>query len=287
MTTVTTLEISDSSAESVPDLSLSSRRLILRPVIPNDYPFLYELSTSPSDFHHWRFRGQQPGFEEFVRLLHAEVCRQYMVVRKTDGQRLGLVVCYQATFRNRYARIALQGARSVQGAGALMEAGRLLVDFLFRCYDFEKLYAECPAFNMVHFRSGLGGLFIEEGCLREHERFFGRSWDLHLLALYRQQWEGRAPDIEVRIARRLADRPDMDVALSFEEFCEIFQIEFDLERGEVRPESRLVDDLGFDSIQLYELLCMVEEMGSFIQDFVLDSVVTVDDLFFYYVQNRE
>lgn len=269
--------------QSIREVTLDSRRITLRPVLPSDYGFLYEMSTAPGQFVHWRFRGQQPAFEEFVRLLHADVFRQYVVVRKRDGARLGLAVCYQATFRNRFARLALQGVRDVWGTGALMEAGRVFVDFLLECYDFEKLYAECPSFNMPSFQSGIGGLFVEEGCLRGHERFLGRSWDVHLLALYREQWNRRGPDIQERIARRMEERDGLP--LSYEEFCGVVEEEFDLEEGEVRPGSQLADELGFDSIQFYELLCMIEELGVFVDDFALEEIKTVEDAYFHYIQN--
>ena len=86
----------------------------------------------------------------------------------------------------------LQGTPELEGRGILLEAGELLIDYLFSYWDFEKLCAECPEFNVGAFKSGLGGLLSEEGCLRNHERFLGRFWDLYLLAIYRDVWEERA-----------------------------------------------------------------------------------------------
>jgi len=53
----------------------------------------------------------------------------------------------------------------------------------------------------------------------------------------------------------------------------------------VRPESRLADDLGFDSVQMYELLCVLEELDCYLEDGTLTAVVTVDDTYFNYVQS--
>jgi hypothetical protein len=43
-------------------------------------------------------------------------------------------------------------------------------------------------------------VFREEGCLRDHEFYQGRYWDLHIAAVYRTDWERGA------IARLLARR---------------------------------------------------------------------------------
>lgn len=271
----------------MPELSLMSRRLLLRPIIPRDHPFLYQLATAPTEAYHWRFRGRQPSFDDFVRSLYSDVFVQYLIVRRHDGRPLGLVVCYRADHRNRHAHIALQGVPRLQGTGGLIEAGRLFVDFLFRCYEFDKLYAECPGFNMAGFASTLGGILVEEGRLRDHERMFGRSWDLHLLALYRRTWEQQPSSVSERVTVRLSELQDGIGAspLPIEEFCALIAREFDLEMDEVRPESRLAEDLGFDSVQMYELLCVLEELGGYLEDGTLTATITVDDTYFNYVQN--
>lgn len=286
MTSDATSEQAWQNGVPMSELSLMSRRLLLRPIVPGDYPFLYQLATAPTEAYHWRFRGRQPSFDDFVRSLHSDVFVQYLIVRRHDGRPLGLVACYRADHRNRHAFIALQGVPRLQGTGALIEAGRLFVDYLFRCYEFDKLYAECPGFNMVRFTSALGGLLVEEGRLRGHERMFGRSWDLHLLALYRRTWEQRSPSMEERVTARLSELNAGNGAapLPIEEFCVLIAREFDLEPDEVCPESRLVEDLGFDSVQMYELLCILEELGCYLEDGTFAATVTVDDTYFHYVQ---
>lgn len=275
MTSDATSEHAWQNGVSISELSLMSRRLLLRPIVPGDYPFLYQLATAPTEAYHWRFRGRQPSFDDFVRSLYSDVFMQYLIVRRHDGRPLGLAVCYRADHRSRHAFIALQGVPMLQGTGALIDAGRLFVDFLFRCYEFEKLYAECPEFNITRFTSALGGLLVEEGRLRGHERMFGRSWDLHMLALYRRTWEQRPPSMEERVAASLSELHAGygPVPLPIEELCVFIAREFDLEPGEVRPEARLVEDLGFDSVQMYEVLCVLEELGAYLDEGALTSYV--------------
>ncbi|MGH9044284.1 MAG: GNAT family N-acetyltransferase, partial [Acidimicrobiales bacterium] len=167
---------------SVP--SLVGRWVHLRPVVPADYPGLYAMATSPGQGYRWRFRGGLPSFDDFVRTIGQGVFLQYLVESNSDRSALGLAVCYNADFRNNHAYIALQASARTSGKGYALEGGRLLLDYLFSCYDFEKIYAESPEFVIDSFQSGIGARFVEEGRLRNHERFMGRYWDLYVFAYY-------------------------------------------------------------------------------------------------------
>jgi hypothetical protein len=43
--------------------SLSSHWVQLRPITPGDYPFLYDLATSPEHGYRWRFRAGLPAYK--------------------------------------------------------------------------------------------------------------------------------------------------------------------------------------------------------------------------------
>jgi hypothetical protein len=60
------------------------------------------------------------------------------------------------------------------------------------------------AFTWGAVASGVERVFREEGCLRDHEFYQGRYWDLHIAAVYRTDWERGA------IARLLARRGSRD-----------------------------------------------------------------------------
>jgi RimJ/RimL family protein N-acetyltransferase len=86
------------------------------------------------------------------------------------------------------------------GRGWGVEAGALFITYLFATWSFRKLYAESLAFTWGAVASGVERVFREEGCLRDHEFYQGRYWDLHIAAVYRTDWERGA------IARLLARR---------------------------------------------------------------------------------
>ena len=252
--------------------ALSSERVRLRPVKPDDYPFLYDLALSPVEGYMWRFRAVQPSYEDFLQSLRRSVFVQFLITRPIGSDRLGIVVCYNADFRNKNAYVAMQSTSRLPTRSWLIDAGNLFLDYLFECYEFEKLYAECPEFTLSQFRSGLGRWFVEEARLRNHERFLGRSWDHCTLALYRHSWT------EHRQIR--ADRATRgDEPLSSPHFLEYIVRELGLDHYEVTLDARLADDLGFDSVRMFELLVAIDDLGVVLDESVLGKISTLGDAY--------
>jgi len=269
-------------------VALASGRVRLRIVHPEDYPFLYELSLAPELRFRWRFRNEQPPYADFIRSLGVGVFCQYIVVDAVSNVRLGLVVCYQANRLNRNAYIGVQSIPSAHRRGLIVEASQLFIEHLFTYFDFEKLYAECLDFNVAAFRSGTGDAFVEEGRLRDHERFMGRLWDLHIFALYKEAWKVRHEGVLGRATTALAEN-GLSVSgsgLSFEAFAEVITRAMELEGSTLSAETKFVEDLAFDSVQMFELLIVVEEMGTLIPDSALGEIRTFGDLHFHYLQGR-
>jgi RimJ/RimL family protein N-acetyltransferase len=171
---------------------LTGRRVRLRSIFPSDYDYLYALATSEDMGYRWRFRGMSPSPEAFPQGLWHQVLAQFIIERVENGQRLGLVVAFDANERNGWCHIAMLLDPNVAGTGWVLEAGALFVNYLFTLWNFRKLYAEVLEFNYRSFSSGGGGRFFhEEGRLKDHEFYAGRYWDLLLIALYRDDWEHR------------------------------------------------------------------------------------------------
>lgn len=264
--------------------SLAGSWVQLRPVVPSDYPFLYELTANPQYGFAWRGRAGQPTYDDFVRTLGVGVFQQFLVTTVDGRRRLGLVLCYQADFRNRHAYLAMQAVPEVTSRGWVLQAGGLFVNYLFSCFDFEKLYAESPEFVVDSFRSGLGKDFVQEACFTRHERYMGRWWDSYVFAYYRSRWEevvaegGRRLGLESPGARR-AEEP-----LSFESFTGHLEEHLELDPGSLTAETAFAEDLGFDSIRMLELLSVIEDLGVLLDDQALAEITTVDEAFFAYIQ---
>ncbi len=74
---------------------------------------------------------------------------------------------------------------TARGAGWPLEAGVLFCNYLFKNFNFRKLYVEVPGFNFGQLERGLGRFFEEEGRLSEHDYYDGRYWDLVIMTLDR------------------------------------------------------------------------------------------------------
>lgn len=72
-----------------------------------------------------------------------------------------------------------------------MEGILMFVDYLFKNWNFRKIYAETPEFSASQFASGAGSLFVEEGRLSQHQFHQGKYWDYITYALTRERWETR------------------------------------------------------------------------------------------------
>jgi RimJ/RimL family protein N-acetyltransferase len=171
----------------VQPIPLSGRRVRLRAVVASDYDFLFVLATDPRTAPSWRYRSAPPRPEEFVRDLWHNVLVQYLVEHVDTGERLGLVVAYNANGRDGHCYFSAlfrpdMRVWPLEGLG-------LFVNYLFTEFDFIKLYAEVIEYNLPAFASAIGRWLTTEGVLRAHERHFGRHWDVHLLTLWRERFE--------------------------------------------------------------------------------------------------
>jgi RimJ/RimL family protein N-acetyltransferase len=170
-------------------LSLHGKRVALRPVEPADYDFILQLSTSPSITYRWRTRGTTPSPPDFQVMLWRGVLCQFLIVRSSDGEPLGLISAYNADFRNQTAYLAILMRDHRGGSIWTLDGIALFLNYLFANFDLRKVYAETSELSSWTFASGAGRYFEVEGTLREHEYYGGRYWDTYVLAFWRHDCE--------------------------------------------------------------------------------------------------
>jgi acyl carrier protein len=99
---------------------------------------------------------------------------------------------------------------------------------------------------------------------------------LHILAYTRDQWLRTKTD---RIVRPRSVKKD-PVPLDAADIANVIAEEFDVERESLSGGTRLVTDLGFDSIQLLEFVCIVEDRyGLELEMEQLQFIETIDDIY--------
>lgn len=172
----------------VPMGALESRHARLREVSMADYEMLYRMVTLAEATSRWRFRGTTPSPEDFRSLLWRGVVGQFIIESRDSHVPVGLVTAFDADFPNGVVHLAVLLGSEAQGKGWPIEGVILFLDYIFSHWPFRKIYAESIAFNAATYLRGSRKLFTEEGCLRDHEYYRGRYWDVHVLALYRAVW---------------------------------------------------------------------------------------------------
>jgi RimJ/RimL family protein N-acetyltransferase len=175
--------------DPVHNAPLVGRHVRLRPILPSDYEYLYELETNEQITWRWRFRGTTPSPEQFAQMLWEGVLVQFIVEHRETRQRIGRVLAYEANDRHGWCHFAIVMDPSLNRMGWTLEALALFLNYLFKTWNFRKLYAETPEYVYDDFASGAGSSFHVEGRLGRHEWFQGRYWDLLLLAMYREDFE--------------------------------------------------------------------------------------------------
>lgn len=174
-------------------VSLEGRRVVLTPLGPAYYDFLWEMESG-LDFR-FRFRGATPSPELFIASLWDSVVVAFIVLRRDTGGPIGLVTVYKEDTRSATAYVAVGLHPDAVGHVYGPEALVLLLNYSFHTFPYRKLYAESIEYNI----SGLSGLreklFVEEGRFRDHEFIAGRWWDRVYFAVYRERWNELRPKL--------------------------------------------------------------------------------------------
>lgn len=168
---------------------LATSRVRLRPISPSDYDALRQIELGEQLGPLWRCRGATPSADSWLQSLSVGVLAQFLVLRADSGQAVGVVTCYQADFQNQFAYLAAAKFDRSDRSTRLLEGTVLFIDYVFRCWNFRKLYLEVAGYNLNQIQSGIGRLLVEEGRLKGHIFYDGQYWDQALLALWRSKWK--------------------------------------------------------------------------------------------------
>jgi acyl carrier protein len=78
------------------------------------------------------------------------------------------------------------------------------------------------------------------------------------------------------------------VTLTFDEFARVLAEYFCFDDTDISADSELRNDLAFDSLQVYELVAVIETLSDgLITESQIDQVVTIGDAHFVYQQFRD
>lgn len=173
----------------------ANSRVRLRLIRPADLPILYEAALDPDQGFRWRNRGATPNGHDFERQLYNGTLAQFIVEECNDSAKprsIGLVAAYRARFDNGTAWLAFQKLIPDSAHGKMFEGMFLFVEYVFRTWNFRKLYAEIPGYNLASVTDVLSTFLVVEGTLADHEYHDGKWWDLVIAVVDHHTWEKQA-----------------------------------------------------------------------------------------------
>ena len=174
---------------------LTTERLVLRPMIPEDAPEVrkwagdFEVADTALNIPHPYPKGLA---EEWIatqgRAWRDGRQAVYAITARADGTLMGAIGLAGIDARHRHAEIGYWLGRPFWNLGLATEAVRAVVEFAFETLDLERVFANHfvrnPASGRVLEKVGM----TREGLLRAHVRQWGRPEDLIVSGILRSEW---------------------------------------------------------------------------------------------------
>lgn len=180
--------------------ALSSRTVLLRPLLPSDGEWCYTLMCGPAG-ERWKYRGRTPSPELVAGDLWRGVFAQFVVLERSSGRRAGLVGFYNTS--PEAARAHAFAIAEPDLAPLVTEGFGLLLAWGFDHHGFDRVFIETAEFNAANFES-LGRAAVVEGRLRNYEVWRGRFWDLLILSVTAEAFASSFADL---LAGRRSSEP--------------------------------------------------------------------------------
>lgn len=139
------------------------------------------------DFNGWLVEQCRRSFLEF-----------YLVYAPEGKEPIGFVYAYDHRPADGHCRLCVFVDREHRSAGYGAYAALRFLALLFRSYPLRKVYSAVYGYNEDSLRNCLGAGFSEEARMREYRYHDGAYWDLVLLSLTRERFDGELRSYERR-----------------------------------------------------------------------------------------
>ena len=168
---------------------ITTSRIVFRPVLPTDYPRLYEIESDPTTAMTWRYHGNLPSFEEYEPALWKQTQQIMVVEGRTSGQVVGYLQLHDVDPRAGNAWFSLYSGPEHRGSGLVMEGLMAYCEWAFGNWPIRWLYAHSFAQNVTEFEHGMRrGEAVRLGVLRERVLIEDQPTDVHVIGISRENW---------------------------------------------------------------------------------------------------
>ncbi len=175
---------------------LTTRRLILREFVPEDWRPVLGYQSDPRYLRYYEWEGRtEADARAFVQRFldwQAEEPRlrfQLAVTLARDGRQIGNCGVRLERADALVGELGYEIAPTCWGLGYATEAARAMVHFGFQELGLHRIWGHTVAENIASQRvmEKLG--MCHEGRLRENERFKGRWWDTVIYGILAREWQ--------------------------------------------------------------------------------------------------
>lgn len=183
----------------MPDLSvtLTTPRLVLRPLAPEDAPALFSIFSDPQVMQYWNtppwsslavaqdyIHAEQQAIRDGQRLTLA-------IVDRESAELIGKCLLFNYEPESRRAEIGFGIASRAWGKGYVQEAAGELLRHAFKTLEFNRFEAEIDPTNTASGRALERLGFRQEGLLRQRWIIDGHVSDSALYGLLKEDWYSR------------------------------------------------------------------------------------------------
>lgn len=155
--------------------SLVGKEIYLRPAVAEDMAnyqhwFLHSEPQSMSS-HPIPILTPEESIERYKKKEKSENEQRFVIVRVKDNQPLGIISFFNLNSLNRSAELGILIDPDERNNGYATEAMKLLITYLFKFRNLNKVYAETADFNSESIRLLESVGFKLDGRLRNHHYF--------------------------------------------------------------------------------------------------------------------
>ena len=126
------------------------------------------------EFENWILNQLRGSFHDF-----------YIIEVAETEQMVGFLYSYNFRLNDGHCMICVYIKPEFRNVGVGMQCGIRFIHELFRDYTLRKIYLTVYDYNRQSLLSNLHAGFHEEGCYKDYRYFYGKFWDMHLLAIDR------------------------------------------------------------------------------------------------------
>lgn len=176
---------------------LQTERLILREFTATDWQATFAYQSDP---RYLRFYDRESVTELQVQafvymfiLWQGEQPRskaQLAITLAETGELIGNIGLRRDVAEDALADLGYELAPEHWGRGYATEAARAMIEWGFGAWGgLERIHAHCIAENEASAHVLRKAGLRQEACLRDHQRFKGRYWDVLIFGMLRADWE--------------------------------------------------------------------------------------------------